>query len=125
MGAISMKKILVIDDSVTLCNNMESILTKAGHQVRAINDGNQALDTAKSYNPHIIFMDVTMPVLDGFAATRLLKADPATKDIPVVFLTSKDQKADKVWGQILGGAGYLTKPYDEESIIREVNRVAL
>ncbi len=120
-----MKKILVIDDSVTLCNNMESILTKAGHQVRAINDGNQALDTAKSYNPHIIFMDVTMPVVDGFAATRLLKADPTTKDIPVVFLTSKDQKADKVWGQILGGTGYLTKPYDEESIIREVNRVAL
>ncbi len=68
-----MKKILVVDDSITFCNNMESILTKAGHQVRIVNDGGQALATAKSYNPQLIFMDVTMPVVDGFAATRLLK----------------------------------------------------
>ncbi len=120
-----MKRILVVDDSIAFCNNMESILTKAGHQVRAVSDGNQAVEATKNYNPHLIFMDVNMPVVDGFAATRLLKADPATKDIPLVFLTSKDQKADKVWGQILGANGYLTKPCDDESIIREVNRVAL
>ncbi len=125
IGVVLMKRILVVDDSVTLCNKMEAILTKAGHQVRIVNDGNQALDTAKAYNPHMIFMDVTMPIVDGFAATRLLKADAETKNIPIVFLTSKDQKADKVWGQILGGAGYLTKPCEDECILNEVNRVAL
>ncbi len=101
-----MKKILVVDDSITFCNKIESILTRAGHQVKLVNDGSQAVDSAKSYNPHLIFMDVTMPVVDGFAATRLLKAELATKNIPIVFLTAKDQKADKVWGQILGRIKY-------------------
>ncbi len=118
-----MKKILVVDDSALQCSSVEAILTGAGYQVRSINDGSQALEAVKSYMPHLVLMDVNMPVTDGFAATRQLKGNPLTKEIPVVFLTSKDQKADKAWGQILGAAGYLTKPCDDTTLLNEVNRI--
>ncbi len=118
-----MKKVLIVDDSPLQCSSVERILSDAGYQVRSITDGSQALETVKSYVPHLILMDVNMPITDGFAATRQLKGDATTKDIPIVFLTSKDQKADKAWGQILGAAGYLTKPCDDTALLNEVNRI--
>ncbi len=118
-----MKKVLIVDDSPLQCSNVERLLGGAGYQVRSITDGSQALETVKSYVPHLILMDVNMPVTDGFAATRQLKGDASTKDIPIVFLTSKDQKADKAWGQILGAAGYLTKPCDDNELLNQVNKI--
>ena len=68
----------------------------------------------------LILMDVNMPEMDGFAATRALRGDPKTKDIPVVLVTAKDQKADKAWGQMLGAKGYVTKPYTDEQVLAAV-----
>ncbi len=115
-----MKKILVVDDSVVQCNHMYSILSTDGHDVKLANDGKEIVDLAKNYQPDLIFMDVNMPEVDGFSATRQLKSNTDTKDIPVCFLTSKDQKADKVWGQILGATAYLVKPYQDQDVLQQV-----
>lgn len=68
-------------------------------------------------------MDVNMPEMDGFAAIRNLRNDPETKGIPVVLVTSKDQKADKAWGQMLGAKGYITKPYTDEQVLDTVRDI--
>jgi twitching motility two-component system response regulator PilH len=115
-----MSKILVVDDSNVDAQNLQNILTSAGHLVRIVPSGSDAVAAAKADRPDIIMMDVNMPGLDGFSATRQLMQDPNTKGIPVVFVTGKDQKADRVFAQMLGAKGFVTKPYTPEQILAQV-----
>lgn len=115
------KKILIVDDALVDRQNLERIVLDSGHLAVLAESGAQALQRARSDKPDLILMDVNMPDMDGFATTRALKADAATKDIPVVFVTAKDQKADKAWGQILGAKGYIAKPYTREQIVAQIN----
>jgi twitching motility two-component system response regulator PilH len=114
------RKVLIVDDAVVDRQNLERILSAAGYRVLLAESGEQALLRAKAERPDVILMDVNMPDLDGFATTRRLKADPATRDIPVVFVTGKNQKADVAWGRMLGAKGYVGKPYTPEQILEQV-----
>src|SRR5687768_5122807 len=101
------RKVLIVDDAPVDRQNLERIVAEAGCVTMMAESGRQAIDRARKDKPDLILMDVNMPEMDGFAATRELKGDAATKDIPVVFVTGKDQKADKAWGQMLGARGYV------------------
>ena len=114
------RKILIVDDALVDRQNLAQILTAAGHLVLQADGGEQALARARSDVPDVILMDVNMPDLDGFATMRRLKADEATRNIPVVFVTGKNQKADLAWGRMLGARGYVAKPYTREQILAEV-----
>lgn len=114
------RTILVVDDTPSERNRMEKLLADAGYQVTTASNGKQALEAVKRSKPDCILMDVNMPEMDGFAATRALRNDADTKDIPVVLVTIKDQKADKAWGQMLGAKGYITKPYTDASVLSVV-----
>ncbi len=113
------RTILIVEDNQADRSRLEKLLSGAGYLVSSVENGNQALAAAKTAKPDAIFMDVNMPGLDGFAATRALRNDSGTKDIPVVLVTSKDQKADMAWGQMLGAKGYDTKPYTDEQILSQ------
>lgn len=113
--------IVVVDDNPTDLSRLESLLKAAGHQVVTADNGKTALDLIKSNKPDIVLMDINMPVMDGFATTRALKADAEVKSIPVVLVSAKDQKADKAWGQMLGAAGYVTKPYQDADVLAVLN----
>jgi twitching motility two-component system response regulator PilH len=113
-------RILIVDDALIDRQRLESILTAAGHRVLLAESGEQALVRARDDRPDVILMDVNMPDLDGFATTRRLKADAATRDIPVVFVTGKNQKADIAWGRMLGARGYVAKPYTPEQILAQI-----
>jgi twitching motility two-component system response regulator PilH len=115
-----MKKVLVVDDSPVDVQNLQRILSDAGAVVVTASSGAEAVATAKEELPNLIMMDVNMPGLDGFSAVRQLAQDPATKGIPVVFVTAKDQKADRVFAQMLGAKGYVTKPYAPETILGQL-----
>ena len=115
-----MKKILVVDDSPVDLKNIERIVSDAGAMVITATSGADALAKAKESAPSMIFLDVNMPGIDGFSTARQLAADPATKGIPVVFVTSKDQKADRVFAQMLGAKGYVTKPYTAADIVAKL-----
>ena len=80
----------------------------------------QAIALVQQQAPALILMDVNMPQMDGFAATRALRGGEHTKSIPVVLVTAKDQKADKAWGQMLGAKGYITKPFADEVLLQQV-----
>ena len=117
------KKILVVDDAKPDLMNLEKIVSDAGYQVVTATSGEQAMQVAKVEMPALIFMDVNMKEVDGFQATSNLQADLATKGIPVVFVTAKDQKADRVWAQMLGAKGYVTKPYSANQILDQLKAV--
>lgn len=117
------RTILVVDDNATDLARLEKLLAANGYQVTTAGNGDAALAAAKRSRPDAVLMDVNMPGMDGFAATRALRADDATKDIPVVLVTAKDQKADKAWGQMLGARGYITKPYTDEQVLSAVRAI--
>ena len=121
---MTIKKVLVCDDSMADRVNLEGIVAKAGYAVVSASSGREALAKAKAEKPDLIFMDVLMPDVDGFAATRALQNDPATKHIPVVFVTSKGQKADRVWAQMQGAKGLVAKPYTADQIVEQLKDAA-
>ncbi len=114
------RKILVVDDSPVDRQRLENLLGNAGYAVSTASDGAQGVATAKSAKPDLILMDINMPGMDGFAATRALHSDETTKNIPVVMITAKNQKADKAWSQMLGAKGFVTKPFTDEQLLAEV-----
>ena len=115
-----MKKVLVVDDSAVDSQNLQRILIDAGWQVITATSGADAIVKAKTELPSLIMMDVNMPGLDGFSAVRQLSQDPATKGIPVVFVTGKDQKADRMFAQMLGAKAFVTKPYTPDQILAQL-----
>jgi twitching motility two-component system response regulator PilH len=117
---MAFRKVMVVDDAQADRMNLEKIIAGAGFQVITAISGEQAVDKAKAEKPDIIFMDVNMKEVDGFQATRSLQNDPATKGIPVVFVTSKNQQADQVWAKMLGAKGYVTKPYSPDQILEQL-----
>lgn len=115
-----MKKVLVVDDAPVDSQNLQRIFADAGWVVLTAASGTEAVSKAKAEVPDLIMMDVNMPGLDGFSATRQLMQDQTTKGIPVVFVTSKDQKADRVFAQMLGAKGFVTKPYTADQILNTI-----
>jgi twitching motility two-component system response regulator PilH len=114
------KSILVVDDNQVDRARLEKLLGGAGYMVSTAENGEQALAAVKRAKPYAILMDVNMPGMDGFAATRALRGDAETKEIPVVLVSAKDQKADKAWGQMLGAKAYVTKPFSDDQLLAEV-----
>ena len=116
-----MAKILVVDDSATQLQQMSKVLKKHGHEIITAVDGVQAVATATSELPDIILMDVVMPNLNGFQATRQITQGSKTAHIPVIMLSGKDQETDKVWATRQGAKGYFIKPPDENDLLDTIN----
>lgn len=115
-----MATVLIVDDSPTEVHVFKGQLEKAGYEVLTAESGEEGLETAKSKSPDVIIMDVVMPGMSGFQATRQLAKDSSTQDIPVIILTTKDQETDKIWGMRQGAIAYLVKPVDEDTLIGKV-----
>lgn len=112
-----MPKALICDDSATELANLRNILTDAGwHSVTASN-GTEAVQKAIAEKPALIFLDIIMPDMDGYEACRQLQASADTKAIPVVFVSSKNQKADQIWAKMQGGKALIGKPYSADQIV--------
>lgn len=116
-----MARILIADDSDVHIKNVSDILSKHGHELLIANDGLQAFDMANSEMPDAIIMDVVMPILNGFQATRKITQNPDTKHIPIIMLTAKEQEADKVWALRQGASGYISKPPTESELVDVLN----
>ncbi len=112
-----MSTFLVVDDSTSDRQRLQRLLEGAGHHITVASNGAEALESVRNSRPDAIFMDVNMPEMDGFAATRTLKSDDATKDIPVVIVSVRGQKADRAWAQMLGARFHVAKPYTDEEIL--------
>ena len=114
------KKILVVDDSPTERHFMVELLTKNGFNVVTAVNGEDGIAKSKIEQPDLIIMDVVMPGLNGFQATRTITRDESTKHIPVILCTSKNQETDKVWGLRQGALDYVVKPVNPEELLKKI-----
>ena len=112
-----MSQIMIVDDSPTDTHLLKKILEKNGYNTLTAADAGEGIQVAKREKPDLILMDVVMPGLNGFQATRELSSDPDTSTIPVIIVTRKDQKVDRVWGMRQGARDYITKPVKEGTLM--------
>ena len=113
--------ILVVEDSLINQRQLQHLLSKQGYRVSVANHGKEALAMLEYLQPDLLLLDVVMPELDGLALCRQLKADPATSDIPVIFISSLDNTADKLSGFSAGGVDYITKPFHPAEVLARIS----
>ncbi len=118
-----MARILIVDDSPSQLLGLQRMVEKLGHESLTAEDGASGVELARQARPDLVLMDVVMPNLNGFQATRMLSRDPATRHIPVVMVTTKDQDTDRIWGLRQGAKAYLTKPFGERELAEVIDRL--
>lgn len=118
-----MARVLIVDDSPTETYKLTGMLEKHGHAVLTAENGEDGVSVAKREKPDVVLMDIVMPGLNGFQATRQLTKAQETSGIPVIIVTTKDQETDRVWGLRQGAKAYLTKPVEEKMLVSAIAEV--
>ena len=118
-----MALVMIVDDSPTEVHVMKTALERHGFETVSAADGSECINLAREVRPDLILMDVVMPGVNGFQATRTLSRDPHTSSIPVVMVTTKDQETDRIWGMRQGAVDYLVKPVTEADLVAKAREV--
>jgi twitching motility two-component system response regulator PilH len=117
-GDINMATILVIDDSLTEREYLREILESTGFQVLTAINGEEALNTLKTNQPDIIFLDIVMPQMNGYEVCRKIKENPKTKSVPIIICSAKSEEFDRYWGMKQGADAYITKPFRPKELLQ-------
>jgi twitching motility two-component system response regulator PilH len=120
-----MALILIVDDSPTEVFQMRRLLESHGFKTEGAADGAEGIRKAREIHPDLILMDIVMPGVDGFRATRALANDPATRAIPVIMVSSKSQETDRIWGMRQGAVDYLVKPVPPQQLVEKAQAALL
>lgn len=118
-----MTTVLVIDDSPSEMAKFRDMLAKHNFQILEAINGEQGCQMAMDHQPDVILMDVVMPEMNGFQATRKITRGATTSHIPIVMISTKSQETDRVWGKRQGAKEYITKPVDESELLDTIRRV--
>ena len=119
-----MAKVLVVDDTAAHLQQMKEIVSEAGYQVITATSGKEAVEKARAEKPSMVFLDIVMDDLDGYGACREITRDEETKNIPVVFVSTKSNRADRLWAEKQGAKGLLSKPINGDEIVENLKRYA-
>jgi len=117
------KKIMVVDDSPTERLALLELLSKSGFDVVTAESGEEAIAKSKTELPDLILMDVVMPGMNGYQATRTIARDNATCTIPIIMCTSKGQETDRIWGMRQGALDYMVKPVDHQALLDRIKAI--
>ena len=117
------KKVLIVDDSKVERLILKEILTELKFSIFEAENAVEGIQKANEIKPDLILMDVVMPGMNGFQATRQITSNESMKDIPVIMCTSKNQAPDKIWGQRQGAKAYIVKPIQKEFLIAEIEKL--
>ena len=117
------RRILVVEDQADNRQILNDLLTSAGYEIVHAENGEEALAAAAAQRPDLILMDIQMPVMDGYGATRLIKADPALKAIPVIAVTSYALSGDEEKARTAGCDGYIAKPFSPRQMLAKVREI--
>mgnify|MGYP000094313715 CR=1 FL=1 len=117
------KVVLLVEDNEDNRTVYRTILEHFGYRVIEARNGEEGIQLARGEQPHLILMDISIPVIDGWEATRILKSDPTTAGIPIVALTAHALAADRLKAQEVGCDGYLAKPCEPRRVVAEVERL--
>jgi len=114
------QKILIVDDSSTELLNLKNVIQQTDCIIITATSGKDAVAKAKAEKPSLIFMDIVMDDLDGYGACSEILEDPDTKDIPVIFVSTKSEKVDQMWAKKKGGKTLISKPYTDDQILDQI-----
>lgn len=117
------KRILVVDDEVYILHILEFSLAMEDYDVLTASSGEQALQKIEEERPDLVVLDILMPGMDGFEVCRRVKTDERLADIPIIFLSAKEQRADRAFGLSLGASAYISKPFSPQKLIEEIQAV--
>jgi twitching motility two-component system response regulator PilH len=117
---MAIKNVLVVDDSPTDSHLLTEMLRKHGYKVFTAGNGEEGIAAAKREKPDLVLMDIVMPGMSGFEATRTLSKDPETAAIPVIICSTKGQETDKAWGLRQGAKDYIVKPINEKVLLEKL-----
>lgn len=117
-----MPKILIVDDSPAQLHSLRQLVEGAGHEALIAESGEQALRLAALEHPAVILMDIVMPGMSGYQATRRLGRADSTRDIPVIFVSGRDGEADRQWGLRQGAREYVTKPVNPQHLLAAITK---
>ncbi|MBF0431180.1 MAG: response regulator [Fibrobacteria bacterium] len=117
------KKILLVDDEPDILMTVKKRLQISGYEVDTAENGREALEKVKTYEPDLVVLDVMMPEINGYEVCRTLRESPETQNLPIIMLTAKAQNFDKFWGQEVGASKYLTKPFDDKELVKSVGEL--
>jgi len=118
-----MALVMIVDDSPTEVHVMRTALEKHGFDTVSAASGSECITLAKEMHPDLILMDIVMPDVNGFQATRALTRDPSTQSIPVVMVTTKSQESDRIWGMRQGAVDYLVKPVKASDLVAKAEEI--
>lgn len=104
--------ILIVDDSRTVLHALQTILEQGGFHILIAMDGDEAIQMARQHQPDVVLMDIIMPGMTGFQATRIMSKDPITKNIPIIIISSSEQPAEEAWCKRLGARAFLAKQFN-------------
>jgi twitching motility two-component system response regulator PilH len=113
--------ILIIDDSPTDVRVFTTLLERAGYRVDSVGSAEEGIERVRAQLPDLVIMDVIMPGMNGFQATRTLTRDPVTSNVPIVMITTKSMETDRVWGLRQGARAFITKPVNEKDLLACIN----
>ena len=116
------KKILIVDDDTSITLSISFVLEKEGYIVTTAVDGEEAVKKAKEELPHLIVLDIMLPKINGFEVCKRLKANVQTREIRIIMLTAKGDEKDKRLAEELGVNGYITKPFDIDTLLSEIRK---
>lgn len=116
-----MAKVLIVDDSPTQVFTLKKLVEEWGHETLVAENGDEALELARTEQPNVILMDIVMPGMSGYQTTRKLSRDQATHGIPVIFVSTMDGEAERVWGMRQGAAAFVTKPVNAASLFTAIS----
>ena len=116
-----MTTVLIVDDSPVQIFSLKKLIENWGHETLTAENGDQALQIARKEQPDVILMDIVMPGMSGFQATRNLSKDKTTHNIPVIFVSGKDEETDRIWGMRQGATAFITKPVDPEKLMTAIS----
>ena len=123
VAARQTKRVLLVDDEPNILTALEFLLAEEGMTVYKATNGEEALRLVEAHHPEVIVLDVMMPGMDGFEVARRIRSDEGNADITIIFLTAKGTQNDRFTGYDSGGEFYLTKPFDNQTVVDTVNEI--
>jgi len=121
--AIEGTRALIIDDSKTVVVTLRKILQSSGYATLEAFDAESGIDIARAECPDVIFLDIVLPGMNGFAALRLLRRDPLTKDIPIIMMSSNEQATEQFFGDRIGADDFMKKPFAREEVFARLDKL--